>query len=370
MPRHLLRAVFLLALFAGTLGVAAPALAVDTPFTVRYAQTLRGSINAVGNQLLTCPAAATGCTDARNRVGTSTTLNNNYNMGYVDVDGDASTLNSSTATLALPAGATVTWAGLYWGADTAAGTGGSVAPDRRQPRLGALQGRRGRLPDGDRGARRRADLHREGHALPRLRQRHGPAAGRRQRHVHRGQRPDRPRRRPLRGLVARRRLPGRRRRTSTGSASTTASARSTPRTPSPPTSRPSTRPATRHGGHQDRPARVRGRHRHRRRDGDVQRDGAHRRDQRARQPHELDDGDRRGAVRGQEPELRQPHGHGHRRLEQHRAASPTTRARRRSPSRRTRTCSCRRRCGWSPTRARPPTPPARRSAAWRATARR
>ena len=32
MPRHLLRAVFLLALFAGTLGVAAPALAVDTPF--------------------------------------------------------------------------------------------------------------------------------------------------------------------------------------------------------------------------------------------------------------------------------------------------------------------------------------------------
>ena len=129
MPRHLLRAVFLVALFAGTLGVAAPALAVDTPFTVRYAQTLRGSINAVGNQLLTCPAAAADCTNARNRVGTATTLNNNYNMGYVDVDGDASTLNSSTATLSLPAGATVTWAGLYWAADTAAGTGGSAAPN-------------------------------------------------------------------------------------------------------------------------------------------------------------------------------------------------------------------------------------------------
>ena len=50
-------------------------------------------------------------------------------MEYVDVDGDASTLNSSTATLSLPAGAVVTWAGLYWGADTALGTGGSAAPD-------------------------------------------------------------------------------------------------------------------------------------------------------------------------------------------------------------------------------------------------
>ena len=129
MPRHLLRSVFLLALFAGTLGVAAPALAADQPFSVRFAQTVRGSINAVGNQLPTCPAAAAGCTDARNRVGTTGTLNNNYNMGYVDVDSDAATVNSSTSTLSLPAGATVVWAGLYWGADTAAGTGGSAAPD-------------------------------------------------------------------------------------------------------------------------------------------------------------------------------------------------------------------------------------------------
>ena len=129
MPRHLRRAVFLLALFAGTLGVAAPALAVDTPFTVRYAETLRGSINAVGNQLLTCPVAAANCANARARTGAAGTMNNNYNMEYVDVDSDGTTVNSSTATLALPAGATVTWAGLYWGADTSAGAGGSAAPN-------------------------------------------------------------------------------------------------------------------------------------------------------------------------------------------------------------------------------------------------
>ncbi len=130
MRQHLLRVVFLVSLLAGTLGVAASASAVDTPFSVRYAQTLRGSIDAVGNQLLTCPAATAGCTNARDRIGTATTLNNNnYNMAYVDVDGDASTLNSSTSTLSLPAGAVVTWAGLYWGADTAAGTGNVAAPD-------------------------------------------------------------------------------------------------------------------------------------------------------------------------------------------------------------------------------------------------
>jgi hypothetical protein len=128
MPRFLSRAIFLVALLAGALGLAVPALAADTPFSVRYAQTMRGSINAVGNQLLTCPAAAANCTNARNRAG-GLGLNNNYNMEYVDIDGDAATVNSSNATLALPAGATVTWAGLYWGADTSAGTGNVAAPN-------------------------------------------------------------------------------------------------------------------------------------------------------------------------------------------------------------------------------------------------
>ncbi|MEA2133751.1 MAG: large repetitive protein [Solirubrobacteraceae bacterium] len=131
MPKHLLRAVFLVALLAGTLGVAAPALAVDTPFSTRYAQTLRGDIRAVGNTLLSCPTGTANCATARNRTGAS--LNNNdFNMANVDVDSDASTFNSSTATVALPAGATVTWAGLYWSADTAAASGGAAAPTPAQ----------------------------------------------------------------------------------------------------------------------------------------------------------------------------------------------------------------------------------------------
>lgn len=50
-------------------------------------------------------------------------------MARVDVDGYASTFTSSTATLGLPAGATVLFAGLYFGSRTSAGTNGVAAPN-------------------------------------------------------------------------------------------------------------------------------------------------------------------------------------------------------------------------------------------------
>jgi hypothetical protein len=105
--------------------LAAPAQAADTPFSSRFAQTVRGDISAVGNTLLTCPVATAGCTDAQNGVG-ATLNNNSWNM--VAVNDAGGTTNSSSATVTLPAGADVLWAGLYWSADTSAGTAGSAAP--------------------------------------------------------------------------------------------------------------------------------------------------------------------------------------------------------------------------------------------------
>ena len=55
--------------------------------------------------------------------------NDDFAMTYVDVDGDGTTFDSSSATVAVPAGSTVSWAGLYWGGDVSAGAGGSAAPD-------------------------------------------------------------------------------------------------------------------------------------------------------------------------------------------------------------------------------------------------
>ena len=100
--------------------------AADAPFTPRFAQTARGDVAAVGNTLLTCPTATPGCTNAQDGIG-GTLNNNNWNMTPVNVAGG--TVNSSSATVTLPAGATVLWAGLYWGADTSAGTNGAVAPN-------------------------------------------------------------------------------------------------------------------------------------------------------------------------------------------------------------------------------------------------
>ena len=54
--------------------------------------------------------------------------NNDFDMSYVDVDGESTTFNSSRATLALPAGSTVLFAGLYWAGDTSAGDDGQAAP--------------------------------------------------------------------------------------------------------------------------------------------------------------------------------------------------------------------------------------------------
>nr|MCU0537084.1 DUF11 domain-containing protein [Hydrococcus sp. Prado102] len=80
----------------------------------------KGDIQIVGNTLLTCnPSGTSGasCSTARNSfTGSPAPRNDTYNMIYVDVDGDPTTFNSSTANFTLPAGATVLRAYLFWGA--------------------------------------------------------------------------------------------------------------------------------------------------------------------------------------------------------------------------------------------------------------
>ena len=92
--------------------MAAPAYAADAPFAPRFAQTARGDVAAVGNTVMTCPVGAANCAAAQ---GGAAYSNNDFAMAYVDADADpATTVDSSSATVTLPAGATVLWAGLYW----------------------------------------------------------------------------------------------------------------------------------------------------------------------------------------------------------------------------------------------------------------
>lgn len=106
----------------------------------RYTVTQHGNIVLGGNTSMTCVEAlsysAQACTDARN--GTSgtyagiTNINDHLFMGMVDIDGDGSTFNSSSSNVNIPSGATITFAGLYWGGNTAAGVGGAAGDETQQ----------------------------------------------------------------------------------------------------------------------------------------------------------------------------------------------------------------------------------------------
>jgi uncharacterized repeat protein (TIGR01451 family)/fimbrial isopeptide formation D2 family protein len=95
------------------------ALAVITPFTVRYTTNVPGDITFAANTLMTAgpPASPTEIANAQNGIGTKVN-NNDFTMTYVDVDADPNTWNSSSAALVMPTGSQVLFAGLYWGART------------------------------------------------------------------------------------------------------------------------------------------------------------------------------------------------------------------------------------------------------------
>jgi uncharacterized repeat protein (TIGR01451 family) len=91
---------------AAALAWAAPALAAPTPLTLRH--TAQGWVDLI-------QAGAPVLSDA----------------GWVDVDADASTVDSSRADLTVPPGSVLTWAGLYWGGDRGAKC--QAAPEASEP---------------------------------------------------------------------------------------------------------------------------------------------------------------------------------------------------------------------------------------------
>jgi len=89
----------------------------------RFSQTARGNITMAANTLMTCSSTILSCLSAQQtspgaiKAGMGGYFNNNYfAMKNVDRDSYGSTSNSSLASLALPKGSKVLWAGLYWSA--------------------------------------------------------------------------------------------------------------------------------------------------------------------------------------------------------------------------------------------------------------
>lgn len=92
---------------------------VNRNFTVRYNIETRGAIAVAGNTVLTCSTTtgtnAAQCAGARAGTATSTAAAND-NQTMVNINTlDTTQTNVTQATLDIPAGSTVLWAGLYWG---------------------------------------------------------------------------------------------------------------------------------------------------------------------------------------------------------------------------------------------------------------
>lgn len=79
-------------------------------FSILYTENLRGDIRQIGNTIL--GRSSNGSTICPGN--TTNNADNNLITGYWDVDGDNSTVNSSTSNLEIPAGATIKKAYLYW----------------------------------------------------------------------------------------------------------------------------------------------------------------------------------------------------------------------------------------------------------------
>ena len=94
------------------------ASAADRPFTSRFSTNVNGQIIIAANTIMQCPTTTvdpllnSGCTGAR--AGTNARNNNTLDMGWLDVDSDTSTFDSSSAQLVLPSTGHVLFAGLYW----------------------------------------------------------------------------------------------------------------------------------------------------------------------------------------------------------------------------------------------------------------
>ncbi|GAA4594007.1 putative repeat protein (TIGR01451 family) [Actinoplanes octamycinicus] len=100
--------------------------AAPPAFALRFEANTNGSILLRGNASLVCPDLDPDCRDGRD--GTGAQLDDNdFAMVGADADHDLTTLNDSTATVSLPPGSTVLFAGLYWSANVTAGPAGLPA---------------------------------------------------------------------------------------------------------------------------------------------------------------------------------------------------------------------------------------------------
>jgi uncharacterized repeat protein (TIGR01451 family) len=130
MARSAARCGVLLAVFMAVVGLPSDAVA-DRAFGPRFTVNTQGNITIAANSIESCLDSLPACANVRNAVGGAIPGNNNNQraMTWLDADTDPATFDSSSSALSLPGGASVLFAGLYYGGRLAAGQGGSPPPN-------------------------------------------------------------------------------------------------------------------------------------------------------------------------------------------------------------------------------------------------
>jgi len=132
-------AAAVLALLAALVLAQAAQAQVVRSFDQRASFNARGDIAQIGNVLVTCQTGGGSNNCAQVRNGTADGNNNSRQTAFVNSDAGAGFTNSSTADLSLPAGSTVRFAGLYWGARANPSAAGRGTLQFRTPAMGAYQ---------------------------------------------------------------------------------------------------------------------------------------------------------------------------------------------------------------------------------------
>ncbi|WP_437396087.1 T9SS type B sorting domain-containing protein [Flagellimonas lutimaris] len=91
---------------------------IKNNFDVRYENKLKGDLTFIANNIVNRDEGGYSPEDPYNATGSSSEYNDRLNMQYIDIDGDASTFSSSSATLSVPdpSCSQIRYAGLYWSA--------------------------------------------------------------------------------------------------------------------------------------------------------------------------------------------------------------------------------------------------------------
>lgn len=86
----------------------------EIPFKIRYKEYIKGDITFIANNIVN---KSNNPNEAYNKINNSAKLNDELEMGYIDIDNDKSTFSSSSATLKNDLNKEIVFAGLYWAAN-------------------------------------------------------------------------------------------------------------------------------------------------------------------------------------------------------------------------------------------------------------